>query len=326
MRWSRSLFVFCSWSLFPATLAAQGAPTAPVADLTFPTFANGDGRQKLSDFRGHAILVATFADVWGGMAASDPAVKLWREHEDAGLIVILMHLASGGTYEDAATKLDLGAWAMRRYPGSGVRLCKDFDPTWRWTGAMSPFFAVLGPDLSVVATGDVQKGARPMQEAVAAALQRCNKGWGAAEEAPVRALAYGKGALGQARSTAPASLVPELDALFARHVAVVEWLIADGQWQRAKAQSARLESAVKGFDEWSSRAATLTASFATDSAKAELDLDGKLARLLDPLNKGAPEKALHKRLADFAKKNDGSSVGGRAARIATLVEQALTAK
>lgn len=316
----------CSLLLFPVALAAQAAPRTPVPDVTFPAFANGDGRQRLSDFQGHAVLVVTFADVWGGLAASDPAVKLHEAHHDENLVVILTHTPSGGTYADGATDIDLGAWALRRYPGASVRLCGQMQPTWRWQGEMSPFFAVIGPDQCLIASGDVQKGARPMQDAVAAALAQCNKGWGTADEAAARALAFGKGSLAQARSHAPGSVVAEVDAAFARHATAIEWLVADGQWQRARQSSARLEVAAKGIDEWAPRVTALVAMFTTEAAQAELELDAKLTRLVETLRKGTPDKNLHKRLAEFARKSEGSSVGNRAARLTALVAQAMALK
>jgi hypothetical protein len=44
-------------------LAAQDRATVgqKVSDTTFPTFLNGDGRQKLSEFFGQPVMI----DVWG---------------------------------------------------------------------------------------------------------------------------------------------------------------------------------------------------------------------------------------------------------------------
>ncbi|HLQ38038.1 MAG TPA: hypothetical protein VK348_09560 [Planctomycetota bacterium] len=60
----RKTHLLCA-ALFAMPLAAQQPAAAKVGDkvpeFTFPQFHNGDGRQKLSDFIGHPLMI----EFWG---------------------------------------------------------------------------------------------------------------------------------------------------------------------------------------------------------------------------------------------------------------------
>ena len=313
-------------SLSPVLVAQAAAPGEQVPDVEFPAFANGDGRQQLSQFRGEPVLVCTFSDVWGGTAASDKACKLKEQHDE--LVVILMHTEGGGTFGDAAKGVDLGAWAMRRYPGADVRLCPVVkSPPWQWQNTgKPPYFAVVGADGRLVAVGTMEKGSRALEEAVDTAIDQFGAGWGDGDEPAVRKLLYKKGDLGAARSKAPVTMLGEVRGVFARRCAVVEWLLDDGQWLRAKEQLDELTQAAEGDEEWTAAAAGLAARFTADEGKQELELAGKLQRLLKPLAKKGPDKNVPKKLREFAEKANGTSVGARAGRLAALTEQAVAVR
>ncbi len=305
-------------------LAAQTPTPNRLGDMTFPSFANGDGRQKLSEFLGQPVAVVGFADVNSGTVGADRAFKLLDQQGMDGLVVVLMHFASGGTFPDAAIGVDLGAWAMRRYPGREVRLCESVKaPTWKWEGT-SPFFAVIGPDGALVKSGDFTKGSKEFDAAVQVAMKQFGSGWGSPEEAVARKLMYVKGELAAARSKAPTSLTAEVDAVSARRQKSVEWLLDDGQWIRARRESEALADASKGVDEWTQALTLMADRFADDAGKRELDLDSKLEMALKPLKKNAPDKGLPRKLRELAKTGDGTKVGARASRLATLTEQALS--
>jgi hypothetical protein len=304
--------------LLAVPLVAQ-ANQGTAVDYTFPAFTNGDGRQKLSDFLGQPVLVATFANGWGGQAASQVALDLHEQHAADGLVVVLSYQ---GTIDKAAP-IEAPAWAMRLHPGANVRVCASLGNTpWTWS-ELPHYWAVIGPDGELLGAGNVQTNTKAMVEAAKAALQRSTKGWGDAAEAAVRAC-YARGALAKARAKADAcNLAGEVDALFERECAAVRWLIADGQWQRAKAEAARVASGAKGVPAWDVALATLQGELASDDAKRELDLDAKLERLLAPIATKRPDDALGKRLREFAKKNDGSRVAVRATRLAELADQSV---
>ena len=64
--------VLALFAAFASALRAQHADIGEqVANMTFPEFASGDGRQKLSEFAGQTVIVATFADVFGGLPTTD---------------------------------------------------------------------------------------------------------------------------------------------------------------------------------------------------------------------------------------------------------------
>lgn len=307
----------------PTTPAAQ-----PLADYTFPTFVHGDGRQNLSAFRGQPLLIVTFADVWGQTAGIDRAIALMERHGKQGLQLILGHTTSGGTFADAAKDADLGAWAMRRYPGLQVRMCSDLIHTpWSWADlGMPPYWAVIGADGAAVATGSLEKGAKELDAAMTKAMQQFAAGWGTEEEASLRRILHHKGDLAAAHAKATASLQAEVASTWQRRVAIAEWLLHDGQWLRAKSEHDVLATFAKAVPEWAASLQSLAQTLGDPAAKRELELDGKLQAMLKPLQEKSPAKDLPKRLRDLAAKYPGASVAARVERIAKQVEQALEIK
>jgi hypothetical protein len=301
--------------------------TKELADYTFPPFANGDGRQQLSALRGQPLVVVTFSDVWGQTAGIDEALKLFEKHGRNGLQLIFAHAVSGGTFEDGAAKVEFAAWAMRRYPGCPARLCGEIRPPWSWGGlGWPPYWAVVGPDGTLSGSGDLEKGAKGLAAAVAAAMAQHDTGWGTADEAAVRVLMHRKNDLAAARAAARDALVAEVDGVWRRRVAIAEWLLADGQWSRAKAEHTALAAAASGVAEWRESLQALTSALDAAASARELELDAKLAALMKPLAAKRPTKDLPKRLRELATKNAGTAVGARAERLAKLVEQALAVK
>lgn len=302
-------------------VAGQDA-AARTAGFTFPEFHQGDGRQKLGEFAGETVLVATFFDGFNGTGFASAARKLHEKHGGEGLVVVLavhpLPRAAG------APEVTPGAWALHAGIEPGVRVCDlPKQAPWSWNGD-PPYYAVVGPDGAVVAAGNFNDSPKKLETAVQTALRMGSKGWGAGEQAAVRA-SCARGDLAKARAKAEAcGLSAEVDAHFERRCGTVRWLLADGQWQRAKQQADDLAAAAKDVDSWAGTVAALGAEFSSEAAKAELDLDGKLERLLRPLAKGRPDAQAARRLRDFAQKHEGSKVAARAARLAALVEQAAT--
>ena len=306
-----------------STALPSGSPEGPVPDLTFPDFDNGDGRQKLHNFRGSALLVVTFADVYGGTAASNIALKLHEEFAEKGLIVVLTHFKGGGTFADAAAGKKLGAWAMKRYPGQAVRLCGRIRPTWDWTGlGMTPYYAVIGADGKLVATGATLANPKLLEEAVEEAMKLQRTGWGNEREKEIRAQLYGKRKLGAAWKESGGLLANEIDAEFARRKAAIAWLIDDGQWLHAQGQAESLAKSVAGVEKWGQEVAGILEGFETEAAERELKLDAKLQRLLKSFAKKAPKKGADRGLRKLAEGSQGTKVGARAKRLAEWVSEA----
>lgn len=294
-------------------------------DFAFPTFVNGDGRQTLAEFRGQPVLVVTFADVFGGMAAAMRAVKLHRKFADDGLVVILTHVKAGSTFGSGAEGKDLGAWSMKRYPGWDVRICERINAPWDWFDkGMPPLFAVIGCDGKLVLAGSTQRDAKRMDEAVRATVKRAKRGWGSKEESAVRGLLHGKGDLAAARAKATTdALRQEVTRVYARRLATIRWFLEDGQWLRAKRDADLLAKGVKGVGEWEAQVADLQSRFASEAGKRELALDARLHKLLKPFAKKAPRKGADKALRRLAEQNDGTKVGARAGRLAERVALAV---
>ena len=300
-------------------LVPQSDARGTAVDHTFPTFTNGDGRQMLSEFFGRPVLVATFANGWGGQTASQVALDLHEQYAGDGLIVVLSHQGP----IDKTAPIEAAAWAMRLHPGAAVRMCAALGNTpWTWND-LPHYYAVIAADGELLGAGNVQTSTKAMIEATKAAMQRSSKGWGNPAEATVR-MCYGRGALAKARTRAEVcNLTKEVDTLFDRQCAAVRWLIDDGQWLRARKETAQLATGAKGVPGWESALAALQAAFDTDEAKRELDLDAKLEKLVAPLAKNRPDDATARRLRDFAAKNGSSRVAARASRLADLVDQYL---
>ncbi len=313
-----------SWFAFVLAFVSTQAPAQGQVSLPFPDFVNGDGRQSLAEFQGHAVLLVTFAEVWGGLAGLDRGTKLLEEHADDGLVVIASHVPTGSTFGDGASGVDLGSWVMRKRPGSQVLFCGDVRSAWKFEGDLPPNYAVFGPDGVLVRQGDLQKGTSDLDKAVDAALRMAVNGWGRPEEAAVRALLRrGSLAVARAKAGADPALLAEVDAAFARRTAGVEWLLGDGQWMRGKASADALVGAATGVTEWEASVQALVARFADDAGKRELDLDGKLSALLKPLAQKAPERTLPRRLRELGTKASGTTVGTRIERVAKVVDGAL---
>lgn len=318
----------------PCIALAQTASPSPrqAPECKFPPFANGDGRQNLSDFRGHPVLLMTFAGVWGGTDGARYAADVAKEHAKSGVVVILARVAMGSTFGDSADGIEPGAWLMKNLPGCTARVCGTLNDVWSWTPLdgperppeqrMPPYWAVIAPDGTLIRQNNLQKGTKEVETALQVALKQANQGWGSREEAATRVLLYARGALAAARAKAPDSMLAEVEAEFARRRAAVEWLAEDGQWLRAKAEAEALAAATQDVPEWAAAVEALLGRFRSDDAKAELDADTKLRALAKAFETRAPDEASARRVLDLAKKVEGTKVGARAQRLAELVEQA----
>jgi len=294
-----------------------------VRDMTFPEFNQGDGRQKLSEFRGQPVLVVTFADVFGGLSAAMRGIKLAKAHRNDGLVVIMTRVKAGGTFGDGTEGVDLAAWTMKRYPGADVRVCDRVRPAWNWRGlGMFPYYAVIGPDGKLVGVGAMPKTPKGLAQGVATAVAQVRKGWGSKEEAAFRKRLHGKQDLAFALANSTGLLRGEANGIVARRLKAIDWMLDDGQWLRAKKAADKLSKQVAADAEHSKAVDERLARFVTPAGERELGLDKKLQRLLKPFQKRAPGKNADRALRKLAKTATGTTVGARAERMASRVAAA----
>lgn len=315
-----------AWTLVGFVLAAvapaqRAEPGEPVPDFTFAEFLNGDGRQKLSDFRGETVLAVTFADVRGGLDAALRAMKLHKELADRGLVVILGHVEAGGTRGSGSSGRDLGAWCLWRFPDWDARVCSELRPRWNWKGkGTPPLYAVVGADGKLVAAASIRTNPKKMEQAVRRALAIQVRGWGATkEESSMRSRLYGKDDLAGAWMMASSSLKSEVRRAYERKKAAVQWWLARGQWVRAERATKRLAKAVTGVATWEQEVRVLGRRFETEEGRRELALDKKLCKLMKPLTRRSPRKGADAAFRRLARRASGTTVGRRAGLLAERV-------
>src|SRR5688572_21199418 len=167
-----------------------------VPDFTFRDFlAGGDGRQKLSEFRGQPVLIVNWTDTDFGRGAAEEVEKAAKELVPEGLVVVLRD-----THNKTAPEIE--AAVMRLYPGSPARLQQNQDfPIDYLENGPPPQVALVGLDGTLLVAGSYTADMGKALKLVKSELKKREKGWGEAEAArTVRALAYGEGLLGGAKT------------------------------------------------------------------------------------------------------------------------------
>jgi len=292
----------------------------PMPELEWTTMLGGDGRGALSAFRGQPVLIAWYSTVFAGLEAAKIAVELDEEHRDDGLVVILMEIKRhDATY--------LRALQMEELPGADCRLMRtqDLPIAWDDSTGLPPKMALVGVDGTLRYAGSYQRKG-DLEDLLEDELKKREKGWGDEPRLrEARALAWGRGRLGEARASlepsAPASAV---DARFEALAASVAHHLEHGEPGRAREALDALAAAAEGLDRYVARAAEVAAGVDADALDDALALERKLDSLLKPTRKRAPKKGLDDKLRAFAEGDaSGTPVGARAARLADAVELAL---
>ena len=297
-----------------------------VPDHTFREFlACGDGRQKLSDFRGYPVLIVNWTDTDFGRGASKIAEKLAKDWVPKGLVCILRD-----THRQTAEQIE--AAVMRLCPGNLSRLTRNQTfPIEYLDNGPPPDIALIALDGKLLLAGSHASDMGKVAKLVKADLKRQRSGWGEHDAArTARALAYGKKRLAESKAVIEEALEaepaqPELlevrseiatrQESWARSV---HYLMERGQYLRALEEAQALTEAAKGDADWEDQAATLLQAFESTEAERELELDKKLASLLKPLNKKRPTSANEKKLRKFAEMAAGTKVGKRALHLAEI--------
>jgi len=307
----------------------QGAPKATIGqvvpDFAFRDFlAGGDGRQKLSEFRGQPVLIVNWTDTDFGRGAAGQVDKVARELVPEGLVLILLD-----THNKTAPEIE--ASVMRLYPGSPARLQQNQKPPIEYLeNGPPPDIALVGVDGTLLAAGSYTVDFGKAIKLVKAELKKREKGWGEDERVrTARALAYGQGRLGAAKvgveeglRAAPdhpelKALRAEIDARFDQMTRSVRWFLEGGQPLRAQEAARALAAAAEGDAAWEAQGAQLLQEFEGQEVARELELDRKLSSLLAPLAKKAPDKEPEK-LSKFATEAGATRVGKRAQHLAEI--------
>src|SRR5262245_39313904 len=339
----KQAFLPAQWSsvLVISALAAPGAagrsaiqqdPPGPkatlgqlVPDFKFRDFlAGGDGRQKLSEFRGQPVLIVNWTDTDFGRGAAEEVEKVAKELVTEGLVVILLD-----THNKTAPEIE--ASVMRLYPGSPARLQQNQKPPIEYLeSGPPPNVALVGVDGTLLVAGSYTVDLAKALKLVRSELKKREKGWGEDEVArTARAMVYGQELLAEARLVVEEGLraLPdhaerkavraEIDARFEQMTRAVSYFLQRGQILRAQEAALAVTVAAKGNPEWEAQAAILRRDFEGKEFAHELELDKKLSALLAPLAKKAPDREPEK-LRRFAAEAGGTRVGKRAQHLAEI--------
>ena len=320
-------------ALLGAAPDAQANVTAgqPVPDFEFRTVLGGDGRKKLSEFRGQAVLIAWYSTVFAGLegarVAADLEQEINKETPDARLEVFLMENKNhDATY--------LRALQMAELPGSRCWLLRnqELPVTYDDATGFPPKMVLIGADGTLLYAGSYQSS-NVVKKLLKAELEKMQKGWGADPLArKARALAWGQRKLAEAHALlAPAlgenanpelaSLAAEIEARFDTLVRAVDHFAEQGEQARMSGVLSQLRAATDVVPAWEARMSGMNIDLAAEVLVTELE--GELDELLKPTLKAKPKKGLAEKLRAFASgKASGSKVGARAANLADAVERA----
>jgi len=328
----KNLVLALAFLLVPGALIPAGpekvSPGQPLPELELKTVLGGDGRTKLSEFRGQPVLIAWYSTVFAGIEAARAAVRMDEDLNGRApgsrLAVFLMEIKNG----DAT---HLRALQMAELPGAQCPLLRTQDLPVAYDDSLGPppKMILVGVDGTLLYAGTYQRAAA-VQDLVEAELEKMDKGWG---EDPVvrevRALAFGKGKLGEARQMLEqaglegderARLARELESRFTTLERSVAFHLGQGEPGRAAAAAEALAAAATSVPDWVARASAAGAALATPESKREAELEQGLQVLLKPTLKSKPKKGLDEKLRAFATGDaSGAKVGERAARLADAV-------
>ena len=325
----------------PSSMPAGGATEAdelvsvgePFPAFHFKNLLRGDGRDRLSQFRGQPVLLAWCSTVFAGMEAAKVSVKAERDFADWGLVPILMEIKRHDeTYIEAL--------ALTEIPGSTCRLMKThkLGIAWEKKRGLPPYVALIGVDGTLLYAGSYQSFST-VKKLLKKEVARLRKGWGDDRTArKARALAYGKRELGRAHTLLQEALredaaneeltelCAELVARYESTTKAVSFLIEDGRPREAREVAERLADSVADHPTWAPEVVELQQRFATERLLTELALEKKLDKLLEPIQARAPREGLAEKVSRFAEEASGSRVGVRAERLARVIDFAVKEK
>lgn len=314
----RFLILTAALGCLLSPLAAQQATVgAKAADCTFPSFLNGDGRQKLSDFYGQPVVI----DQWGtncppcvGVAVPN-AIRHDHECAEKGLVTILVECQGAD-----AKKLEAFLW--KRWPDNQCFSCVGVGVPLPHSPGI-PFAGVIGVDGTLLWAGSPVVESKKMDDLIAAELDKVKKGWGTTPaQKKVRAALFGKDNLAGAAALVAALpegeertlLQAEVDARYAVKKSAITTLQEHGDWLGAQNAAKDLLKSVGSQASWVAEVQPLVAQFDTEENKVEMAAAKKLDKIVQSLRAkkgdGAP-KALESLIKDAG----STKAGERAKRL-----------
>ena len=311
----------------PVASAQRASVGEVVPDFAFEPLRRGDGRQQLAEFRGQPVLIALFADLFGGLEAARGAIDLAEDFGEDGLEIVLLEDRSGDP--DFMEEL-----LLRELPGAWFRFgAKGELPIRFERNGAPPQVALIGVDGTLLLAGSYTIDLSRAKKRIPAELKRARAGWGNHEAARrARGLAFGADRLAEARALLDEALarepeagelaaaLGEVETRYAVERRAVDHLRSSGEVERARARAALLVRAVAGLTDREADAAALLASFDEPAWQAELALERKLRALLKPISKKPPKKRDAAKLRKLAKAAPETRVGARALHLAERIE------
>ncbi|MEZ6035958.1 MAG: hypothetical protein R3F29_00665 [Planctomycetota bacterium] len=244
--------------------------------------------------------------------------------KDKGLVSILVEVQNHPIDEVAH-------FLWERFPDNGCFSCASVFIPIPQSGSI-PNAAVVGVDGKLLWSGNPLSGSSKVSELVDEQLKLIKKGWGdTATARKVRADLYGKNNLAGAAAAVVAlpdgdektTLQAEVDKRYQVLKGAVATLQKQGRWNDALEAAKSLQKAVGRHEKWAGEATALVGEFDTDSAKAELEADKQLAKIVKGMRSGKLDKA-PKDLEKLLEKHGQTSVGKQAAQLLRALRTPIT--
>jgi hypothetical protein len=317
----------------PGTLPGQALTVGEKApDYVLEGFVLfGEGRTRLRDFYGSVVLI----DWWAFhcpacVGGSVPrAAKAEAEFgEDGGFASVLIET-------EGLPKEALFGFMTTKFPKSRCVVASvqslELDPP---RGGV-PHAALIGVDGTVLWHGMPNAQPKKIEDLVRAELRKRISGWGEfAESKKIRALAFGKGKLGDALKLLDAAegtakddkkaelkvVRDEIAARFDVRLRAVSAMLDEGRALDAQSAAAALKRDVRDAKALEAEVEKLSAAFKTPEVERELKADQAFAKLLDGFGAKGPTAAAAPALRAFAKKHEETKVAARAEALAEAVE------
>lgn len=312
--------VFPVLILLVATAAGQGAykPGEPVPDFAFDQLVGGDGRKKLSDFRGRVVLGCWWQDVYSGMEAARAAVKLEEKHKKKGLTIVLLSQQKWDSPDGAPER----AFLHKTFKGHNALVGSLTRHPFRLSGD-PPHWFVVGADGNLGGCGAYKSTGGKIEKIVKRELSKRKKGWGDnATRRKVRQLAYVKDRLGEAwtaiGSAGDDELRKEVQDHFDGRIRRLAALIDGGDLVRAQESLASLAKGAANVKLFKEKTDELSGRLETDEARAALELDRKLRKLSKAIIAGKATPALARKIEALAKSATSEPLAARARELARV--------
>lgn len=295
MHLCRRLAVLLLMPLLQATALRDAAADAKVGEavpeIEFGPLLHGDGRTRLSEFRGQPVVViewvASSENCWN--YAIPKARELHGKYAASGLVVIL-------TEGELTGAVDLQAVLLRGAPGLAVRAGGRADLRVAWSEqAFLPRFAVIDAEGKLAGEGLIHTRAKLVDDLARDLSKACAKA--------------GRGTPGQRCERAEREF---------------DYLLAEGEFGAAQDRIEALGKELAGEPAVADRVAALARRLSEPDATAERLLDAKVAAILKPLQGKRPKGGEAKKLRELAGAAPSQSrVGARALRLAEAIEKAV---